>query len=167
MIDFGQKEVRHYDSFGRPGSLYVDAAFRFLKDELNRPVKSRFGSRQIPSGVPSNSERGPVKFRAGSENFRTGPCQNPPPHKENSGNSRGIFRPGASFFRLKFPFPVFSALLYPPLGTTRGSTGFRTHPYPTRTPLAEICGRSYPTRTPTVPHLYPNRTPIGFLNRAR
>ena len=34
--DFGQKEVRHYDSFGRPGSLYVDAAFRFLKDELNR-----------------------------------------------------------------------------------------------------------------------------------
>ena len=79
------------------------------------PVKSRAGSRQIPSGVPSNSERGPVKFRAGSENFRTGPCQNPPPHKENSGNSRGIFRPGASFFRLKFPFPVFSALLYPPL----------------------------------------------------
>ena len=41
------------------------------------------------------------------------------------------------------------------------------HLYPTRTPLAEICGRSYPTRTPTVPHLYPNRTPIGFLNRAR
>ena len=36
MIDFGQKEVRHYDSFGRPGSVYVDAAFRFLKDELNR-----------------------------------------------------------------------------------------------------------------------------------
>ena len=34
-------------------------------------------------------------------------------------------------------------------GTTRGP-GFRTHPYPTRTPLAEICGRSYPTRTPTV-----------------
>ena len=36
VIDFVLKEVRYYDSFGRPGSLYVDAAFRFLKDELNR-----------------------------------------------------------------------------------------------------------------------------------
>ena len=30
-----------------------------------------------------------------------------------------FFRPGASFFRLKFPFPVFSALLYPPLSQTQ------------------------------------------------
>ena len=30
------------------------------------------------------------------------------------------------------------------------------HLYPTRTPLAEICGRSYPTRTPPVPQPYPN-----------
>ena len=36
VTDFVLKEVRYYDSFGRPGSLYVDAAFRFLKDELNR-----------------------------------------------------------------------------------------------------------------------------------
>ena len=89
-------------------------ASQIHKTQLGGP-NFRFGSRQIPSGVPSNPEPGPVKFRAGSENFRTGPCQNPPPHKENSGNSRGIFRPGASFFRLKFPFPVFSTLLYPPL----------------------------------------------------
>ena len=103
------------------------------------PVKSRFGSRQIPSGVPSNSERGPVKFRAGSENFRTGPCQNPPPHKENSGNSRGIFRPGASFFRLKFPFPVFSALLYPKTPTK--IPRLEKEPAPASSPVPSISRR--------------------------
>ena len=51
-------------------------------------------------------------------------------------------------------------------GTTRG-TGFRTHPYPTRTPpvphpyptrgnLREVVPHPYPNRTPPVPQPYPN-----------
>ena len=43
------------------------------------PVKFRAGSRQIPRGVPSNSERGPVKFRAGSRQIPSGVLSNSEP----------------------------------------------------------------------------------------